>query len=535
MTRSTEADYLAVIDCGTTSIKAAIVRVPQNAIISLAQSNACPRGGESGVGSALATRASVINCLRQAFRKSALSPGRIAGIAITGQRASFLLLGANDEPLCDIIGWQDARGAELLSEFGRSLGKKYSAITGLPLHPIFSLGKLLWLSKLQKALVKKTSKFVLLCDYIANSLGTSAMKSSFVSDYSSLSLTGLFDITARDWSGELLEAASLRRSMLPDPVPAGFLAGALSGDVAKTTGLAKGTPILLAGGDQQCAGLGAGCLEEGTCSLTIGSAGVCFSALDSPRIDPDSSVMTTLHVAPDKWCMEAFQNTAASSWEWFKRILSISDLSDRLIQDILKTEPNENDVLFIPHLAGSASPDWNAKARASFSGMRLDTKRNDLLRAAMVGVSLENRRILNAFRKAGAPVREIRIGGGISGIREWNLLQANVLNVKVKTSATSQSTILGAAIVAAVGLDMYSDFKKAAKAMLGTDRANGATRAGKAGRPISPDKEQVKIYDALYAKYLSLIEAFGTLKVRMQERRVSIKISPIRVRRKGSL
>jgi xylulokinase len=123
-------------------------------------------------------------------------------------------------------------------------------------------------------------------------------------------------------------------------------------------------------------------------------------------------------------------------------------------------------VRFFPHLAGAGAPHWDAAARGAFTGLSLHHGTAHLVRAVMEGVSCESREILDVFAEHGLPVEEVRLTGGLSHVTSWNQLQADLFARPVRTLEEPDATLLGAAILAAVGCGAFPDVAAATDAMV---------------------------------------------------------------------
>ncbi len=191
--------------------------------------------------------------------------------------------GRSGEILSPVISWQDMRGAAEIEKLRKRVSDKdYYAVTGLPNNPVFTLGKILWIKKNNPSLYRRTEKFVLVHDYVLNRLGCD----DFYSDLSNASLTGLVDISAFKRSDKLLKASGISGRKFPELVKSGERLGAVSRRAARRCGLKEGTPIIAGGGDQQCAGLGAGAVKSGIAEITLGTAAVTLSFSDKKLSTP---------------------------------------------------------------------------------------------------------------------------------------------------------------------------------------------------------------------------------------------------------
>ena len=475
--RRKNSNYLAAIDCGTTEIKAAIFSTKGRQMGSAAA--ACPcltlKDGRIEQPPELIIR-QALSCLKRAVDNSRLNPKNIAAISVSSQRATVIPLDNIGKPSGNAISWQDMTGQLALDKFRRKISdQNYYKITGLPNNPIFSLAKIL---KAQRA-----AKYVLVHDYLMYHLGCS----DYYTDWSNASLTGLFDVSNLAWNKQLLKLAGLNEANLPALVPSGKKIGVLSQRAASQGGLLPGTPLIAGGGDQQCGGLGAGCVKPGIAQISLGTAGVvlCYSA--RPIKDPKMRISTCAHAVPGAWESEGLQNSAGASLNWLKKLFGLSKrIPDSFVEQI---KPGSNGALFFPFLAGASAPHWRPNLHAMFFGLTLAHGPAVILRAVMEGVSMETREILEVFGSLDIPVKEIRLTGGYSKDLTWNQLQADIYNMPVATLENEQASLLGAAMLAAYGVGIYKTLEQAAGRMV------------KIKRIFLPNRRRVADYERVYQKY----------------------------------
>ena len=482
--------HVAAVDCGTSAVKTALFDL-QGGIRGLAIRE-CPcafhRDGRIEQDPARLS-ATVFDALRETLRKSRVSPGSVAAIAVANQRATVIAVGGDGEPAGPAISWQDMRGAGEIERFRRVMDdRRYYRETGLPNNPVFSLAKILWIRRHDPRHYRRTARFLLVHDFVARELGVDG----FLSDWSNASLTGLMELARFRWSADILGAAGLDPAKLPDLVPPGIPIGAVSRRAAgRSGGLLAGTPIVSGAGDQQCAGLGAGAVEPGRVAITLGTAGVAFAFADRPIRDPRRRIMCCAHAVAGKWNVEGLQNSAGASLQWLCRLLNGgTPFAGSWFRKAERAPPGSRGVRFYPFLAGASAPNWNPEARAVFLGLEQRHDQYDLLRAVMEGVSLETRQILEAFEGLGVSVRRIRLTGGCARIETWNRIQADLQGRPLAASACPEATLLGAGILAACGSGCHSSARQAVRAMVHD------------ARTYAPDPRARRSYDRLYESYV---------------------------------
>ena len=500
---------LAAVDCGTSAIKAGLFR-PDGGMQSFAT---CPapltlhKDGRVETDADL-TFACVIKCLADCAAAPEVNPGSVVGLAVTNQRATLVCSDIRGRATGPAIVWQDMRGAGEIDALRKRIDDRaYFRLTGLPNHPVFSLAKMLWLVRRQDRRARGRTRFGLLQDYLLRRLGA---KDLFC-DLSNASLTGLLDVKRLDWSDAILQLTGIHRDRLPHLVASGLAVGTLSAAAASATGLREGTPLISGGGDQQCAGLGAGAAEPGVTVVCLGTAAAPLCLAESVRRDPRMRVTCCAHAVPGRWNVEGLQNCAGASLQWLRCVTQgPGHFASSTISAAAEVPPGARGVLFYPYLDGAAAPHWDARATGAFLGLRLEHDRAALVRAVMEGVSMETREILDVFASLRLPCREVRVTGGCSTIAAWNQIQADIYGKPVCTLANEHATLLGAAMLAAVGAGVHADCPAAARRMATVRQV------------FAPDPGNARAYEGVYGRFrevrrqferVSLFERIGRVNV----------------------
>jgi xylulokinase len=388
----------------------------------------------------------------------------VEAVSLSTQRATVLAVDRDGAAIGRAVSWQDGRGVEQAAALRGAIDPaRYAAITGLPINPVFTVAKLMWIREHDRARAK-AARYVLVHDWVMRRLGAPG----FVTDLSNASLTGLLDIRTRAWSPEVLDLAGLDASRLPVLVAPGTRIGSISREAAAETGLKAGTPLIAGGGDQQCAGLGAGAVGPGRVEVTHGTAGVPLCWSDRPAGGEAGGLMCCVHAAPGAWEVEGFQNSAGSALAWAESLLGLEGLpQSELDARIATVQPGAGGLLFFPYLyGGSSAPHWNEKARGMLVGL---THRHDataILRSVVEGVCLETREVTDVFAAAGLRVDEIRLTGGCSRVPAWCQVLADVCRTPVWTLENADASLVGAAVLAALGVGAFATAAEAAEAMV---------------------------------------------------------------------
>jgi len=491
---------VATVDCGTSEIKAAVFDLSGKTKGVIEKACPCIYYGDGGIeqNPQLIVK-QAFSCLKKAIERFKINPKNIASVSISTQRATVICIDKKGKPLGNAVSWQDMRGAGAIDALRRKIDdKRYYNITGIPNNPVFSLAKILWIKKNRPAVYKRTARFALVHDYLLKELGCG----DFFSDWSNASLTGMFDVAMLRWCKDILKLAGIKEERLSVLVPSGKKVGTVSKKASKACGLLEGTAIISGGGDQQCAGLGAGCVKEGIAEITLGTAGVSLCYSSKVKKDSRMRVSCCAHVVPGRWEVEGLQNSAGSSLKWVNEIVSEGKkFSRQFFRKLSEIKPGSQGVFFYPFLAGASAPNWNPQAKAMFLGLMHIHDKASIVRAVMEGVSLETRQILEVFASLRIPVKEIRLTGGCSNIDVWNQIQADIYGRDVSTLENPHASLLGAAILAAWGAGAFDSIKGAAERMV------------KIKKRYTPITGNTQIYQGLYRKYCEIYKDLDKNKI----------------------
>lgn len=409
----------------------------------------------------------------------------VRGLSVSSQGISFVLLDGQGRLLGNAINWLDSRASEesaLILE--HCLAERLFAITGKRAAPFYVLPKLLWLRKHRPDLWQQARMVLMGHDYLVY-----RFCGETVTDHSMAGGTLLYDLQTLDWSAELLETFQISRDMLPAIQWSGTPVGTLRPEIAESLRLPSDTVVSVGGQDQKCAALGAG-IQDGTATLSLGTASAIVQVMDRPLVDPTMRVPTFAFVVPNRWVLEGVIGTGAGSLRWYRDTVCPGVPYADLDEGAMGVQRGADGVLFYPHLSGAGSPHWVSQARGTFLGLSLATTRGHLTRAVLEGVAYQIRENLVVTQAlAGSVERAIVFGGGARS-PVWREIIGDVINRPLAWMPTVETANLAAAMLAGLGCGIFSTLEDARRAMVGTLTHR------------APDPEGVQIYDELYEEYV---------------------------------
>jgi xylulokinase len=494
--------YLISYDLGTNGVKAALFTPEGSQIACCYQEYGVvfphPSWVEQSIEEMWAAQCQVT---RQLIDQSGCNCREIMAAAISSQRATFALLDKFGNPLTDFIGWQDARSIKQCEHIERTIGtQRYYKISGLSVSTTAAISKILWIKENNPELFERavnigTSQCVHL-----HQLGIENPPT----DLANAGYLGLLDVDKLTWSIELLDELGIPLEKLPHLANSCECVGEVSTQAAEATGLAAGTPVVIAGGDLQCGGAGLGIVKPGVVSLGIGSGGGILIYLDKPLRHPEIGLNCQPHVVQGSWEMEGICLASGASFKWYRDVLSQMekatanqrglDAYDLLNEAAAQSTPGAGGLLFIPALAGSGAPHWYPQARGVLLGLTLATNKNDINRAILEGICLELRGMIEAARKLGIRIDEVRIWGGAAKSAFWNQICANVYGVPAVKTTIHEAGLAGAAICAGVGIGLYRDV------------VEGAENFVRIEKRFEPDPTVGSRYDEMFDLYQTIYQ-----------------------------
>ncbi|HPM79414.1 MAG TPA: xylulokinase [Candidatus Anammoximicrobium sp.] len=393
-----------------------------------------------------------------------IDPGQIACVALSGQMMGCTPVDAQGRALRPSIIYCDQRADEQalrilqrirMADFYRIVGHRVSAS--------YSLEKLMWVRDHEPDVFRQTDKTLCAKDYINLRLTGEA-----ATDYSDASGTNAFDLNRFCWSEQVLELAGLDLRLFPPARPSTDILGTVTPDAAAATGLRAGTPVAVGGGDGSCAGVGVGCVKPGSAYNYLGSSSWIALTVDKPIVDPQMRTMNWAHCVPGYLHPSGTMQAAGSSYHWLKETVCTleqrqareteRDVYELINEQIERSSPGAGGLIFLPYMLGERTPRWNPKAKGAFIGLSLATRREDLLRAVLEGITMNLGIIVNIFRQH-VPIEAVTvIGGGAKGA-VWRQILADVYGCPIqKLNYLEEATSMGAAVVGGVAAGVFDSF-----------------------------------------------------------------------------
>lgn len=456
-------DVFLGIDLGTTNCKALAIDADGEtiAIVSLPTPASLP----SGEGSAIMPEYNAEDLWQTSVRLirlllAKLPPGQnVAGVAVASMGEAGVLVDQAGSPIAPVMIWYDRRTVPWVGWWQERISvQTLYEITGLPLDYIYSANKLLWLRQQNPQVFAQASSWLCLADWI-----TFRLTGQRTMSYSMASRTMLFDLRKQNWSNELLKLANLPSYLMPSALPSGEIAGALTQEAARQTGLQAGVPVAVGGHDHICAALAVGAFSPDIVLDSAGTVEALMITLDAPFLQGEmaaAGLCCGCHTARDRYYLIG-GIMGGGVLAWVSRMLAADDSSNTinlLMKEADSSPMGAKGAWFIPYLEGSGPPLRDPGAWGAWLGLRSDHTRADLARAAVEGVSYAIRLVLEILQSsAGKSSAEMRcVGGGTRNVF-WQKIKADVIGTPIDTPAFPDTTAQGAALLAGIGTGAFAN------------------------------------------------------------------------------
>jgi glycerol kinase len=384
----------------------------------------------------------------------------LAGVGIANQRETVVLWErATGRPVAPAIVWQDRRTADRCEALRRAGHEPlFQRRTGLVLDPYFSGTKIAWLLDHLDLRRRAQSGEVMFGTIDSFLLWRLSGGKAHLTDVSNASRTLLFDLDRLDWSADLCELLEVPMAMLPRVCPSsGHLAG-----TAGVAGIPDGTPIAGIAGDQQAALFGQGCTGRGDGKCTFGTGSFLLMNVGPKPVLSQNRLVSTVAWQTQSGTSYALEGSAFISGalvQWLRDGLGIIKTSAE-IERLAASVPDSGGVTVVPALAGLGAPHWRPDARGVICGISRGTTAGHIARAALEAMAMQNVDLVRAMEvDAGQPITSLRVDGGATVNDLLMQIQADLLGADIVRPAMVESTALGAGLLAAHGLGLYTDLR----------------------------------------------------------------------------
>lgn len=436
--------------------------------------------------------------------KMAVAEHKVEALGITSFGETFAMLDQNNNILAPSMLYTDPRGKEECEYLCKKLGAdNLTLLTGVKPHPMYSISKIMWQKNNNPDAFAKCKRILLGEDFVVYTLTGIAQI-----DYSLAARTAAFDIEKRCWIKEIFDAAEIDISLMPNPVPAGTVAGNITENIKKELGVDYDIVVVNGCHDQVAGMIGSGVFE--TTQAMDGTGTVeCIPVILKEKPTNTAFYRGGYSVVPylsGLYACYAFSFTGGATLKWFRdnfaefEFINAEKENKNVYAELDRAVSDQpTGILVLPHFAGAATPYMDNDSKAAFVGITLETTKYDLYKALMEGTSYEMLLNFNTMKALTGEIEEIKATGGGATSDVWLQIKADILNTKITALSCKEAGAAGTAALAGLAIGASKDLKAMVSKMTAVRKV------------FVPKKENVAIYTKLYKKYANLYNAVKEL------------------------
>jgi xylulokinase len=398
-----------------------------------------------------------VGVIRETLQRAGTPSQEILGIGFCGLQHVLVPVDSEGRSLARAMLWMDQRCQPQVAWLAREHRKLVEEMMGQEwaFSTTPSAPKLRWIVENEAELLHRTYKFLLVKDFIRFRLsGTAA------TDPYDAAGTGLFDWRAGEWSHRMLDLIEMPGDKMPPVQDPTQVVGGVTEEAAQATGLAPGTPLVVGGGDVLCTCTGANALSPERACLYLGTA----AWISVPGVGGSILGATATTGASLRWLGELLESHDPQR---FDSDLPHGSLYTALLREAESVPPGSRGLIFLPHLMGERSPQHDPAAKGVLFGLTLAHGRGEVVRAVLEGCAFQLRRILESSGsgRMNEMSEMVAVGGGAKSAL-WLDILADVTDIELLVPRVLEAGALGAAVLAGVGVGVYSSVEEAAEALV---------------------------------------------------------------------
>jgi xylulokinase len=376
--------------------------------------------------------------------------------------------------------------------------------TGMPIHTVNTLPKLLWIREHEPDTWRAAARFVLVEDFVIGRLTGRWVISECLA-----SRTQLLGLASGAWDEGILELLDLEPALLSEVRPSGTPVGELSAELTAALGLARPPTVVTGGHDQACGALGVGITTPGLASVSTGTAEVVEVALAQPVVSRplfEGDISVYRHVVPGLYLAMTLNHSGGLALRWFRDgfcerdvLRAVQDGGDAYDLMLPDAVAGPTGLLVLPHFSGSGTPTFDTASKAAILGLTFATTRRDIATAILEGLTYELRRNLDLLQASGVRIDVLRAIGGGARSRLWLQLKADITGIPVVTPRVTEAAALGAALLGGMGVGLYPS------------AAAASARCLRMAESYAPDPDRHERYTRQYDLYRQVYPAVAPI------------------------
>ncbi|MGX6978891.1 xylulokinase [Vagococcus elongatus] len=409
----------------------------------------------------------------------------LEGLSISGQMHSLVLLDQKGDVLRDAILWNDVRTTKQCQEISERLGDSLLSKTKNIALEGFTLPKILWVMEHEPEIWGKVGTVLLPKDYLSYYL-----TGKRCTEYSDAAGTLMLNVTEKEWDSDILSEFNISSNQLPELIDSFGEVGTIQQSLLAKFGFKNSVKVFAGGADNACASFGAGIISEDRAMCSIGTSGVFLSYEGVEEKDYHGKLHFFNHVMPKSYYSMGVTLAAGQSLSWFKEIFGGERTFEEILDEAAQSVPGANGLLFVPFIMGERTPYIDGKIRGSFVGIDASHKFSDFARAVIEGITFSLKESQKLMMENTAKIfKEIVSVGGGAKSDLWMQIQADVFETNVRSLKVEQGPGLGAAMIAAMGLEWFNNVETCVATFVTYDQE------------FYPDNDNVSEYKKYYDIY----------------------------------
>ena len=388
------------------------------------------------------------NCLYEIVDKLQDSP---VAICFSSAMHSLIPVNKQGNKLSNLITWADCRSDAIATRLRESPhGKDIYESSGMPLHAMSPLCKIIWFRENVPRIFNQTYKFISIKEYIWFKLF-----GEYVIDHSIACASGMLDISSLTWNSDLLALAGITEGQLSKPVSTTYTVTGFS----SLKGILDNETAFVIGASDGClANLGSFAIRKGVASLTIGTSGAVRIASSKPIFN-DVAMTFSYCLDENTFICGGPVNNGGNVLQWLITAFLGKTVNKQTIEEVFalveQVSPGSDGLLFLPYLHGERAPIWDAKSSGAFVGVRSIHTQSHFCRAVLEGVCYALNDVLLAVETRSENIDQINVSGGFVNSRTWMKLLSDISGKRLALLQTEDASAIGAAFMAmkAIGLN----------------------------------------------------------------------------------
>ena len=417
---------------------------------------------------------------------------QVAGIGITGQMHTTIILDKDNKVIRPAIMWNDLRTKDvarklklILDEYEDIKYLKNIISTGSPASNLY------WLKENEPENFAKINKILITKDYIVYRL-----TGIFATDYCDSSTSALVDLNEKIWSKTMLRILGLSEKVLPQIRSTCEVVGTLNIEIAKLLGLSNNVKVIVGTGDNPATAVVSNIVDDNIPVISLGSSGVVCASCKKPSLNSRAkNILFSIKKQQFNNLVQGVVQATGIAHSWFMEEILQTNKYVQEQSTIDRTELGKNKVIFFPHIAGDKLMFADPSLRGAFLGLGRNTKRHHMVQAVLEGLAFALKDVVNTMKKSGIEISCSKITGGGTKSELWMEIIANVLNMPLKKLNTKEGAAYGIALLTISSCDENSSLEKLVNDNLQIEKT------------IYPSDELVTLYAEKYKQYNKIYPA----------------------------